>query len=115
MTGSSTSGSVTILAGGSGSWPAANPQVNISIGNDAAVAGDRADFVIISASRDPNQQKRLQFAAVPDGGYGTFNNGRSRITVAQGAGFKAVGTQANPTIIDMLPGSGTAPDDSSNL
>ena len=54
---------------------------------------------------DANKPKSLYFGPANS----SFNNGRSKITIDSTGGFHAVGQSAgaNPTLIDMLPGSGT--------
>ena len=65
--------------------------------------GDSANFATIAASGDTFVQKNLQFAALSSG----FNNNRSKIEIAAGAGFHAVGVSTAPTTITMLPSGGT--------
>ena len=55
----------------------------------------------MAASNDVNTTKTLLFGASSS----TWNHGRSKLEVATAAGFHAVGTQSNPTLIDMMPGS----------
>ena len=67
--------------------------------------GDVVNFGLIAVSNDAGQQKKLQFGPAA----GAYNHGRSKIEIAAGAGFHAVGQSAtaNPTLIDMMPGGGT--------
>jgi hypothetical protein len=58
---------------------------------------------LIAASNDANVRKKLYFGPSD----ASFRNGRSRLQVASNAGFRAVGTLANPTLVDMLAGNGT--------
>jgi hypothetical protein len=52
---------------------------------------------------DANYQKKLYFGLANS----AYNNGRSKIEIASGAGFQALGTSANPTLINLLSGGGT--------
>jgi hypothetical protein len=82
----------------------AGKQFQITITNGGSItSGDVLDFGLIAASSGTNVQKKLQFGPTA----GTYNNGRSKIEVASGAGFHAVAVSTAPTLIDMLPGSGT--------
>ena len=73
--------------------PGASPQV-----------GDTLNFALIAASNDAGVQKQLQFGAIPGSG---VNNNRSKIEIASGAGFHAVGVSTAPTLIDMMASGGT--------
>src|SRR5207302_6380171 len=57
-----------------------------------------------AASQDANRQKKFQLGPSSS----TFNNGRSKIEIAAGAGFHAVGdAEGGPTLIDMMASGGT--------
>src|SRR5439155_9302242 len=95
-----------IAAGLSQNIPTSGPaQAAVQITNSAPALGDVIDFVLIAASSDTNRQKKLYFGASASG----FHNARSKITIAPGAGFHAVGQSAtaNPTLIDWLDSSST--------
>jgi len=96
----------TFAAGGGGptNCPSSNTQFSLTVTpggtrND----GDRLDFALLAASQGSAAQKRLLFAQT-----GTaLNNGRSKITIASGAGFEAVGISTAPTLLDWLNSSAT--------
>src|SRR5262249_54018441 len=71
-------------AQGSSSCSFTSSKVNFTLATgNPTNAGDRLDFVTIAASNDQNMQKQLRFGSAASG----FNNGRSRIQIASGAGF----------------------------
>src|SRR5258708_27345385 len=83
VSGSSTSGTVTIANNATASWPSSNPQINITIGNAAAVAGDKADLALLAASNDAGQPKQLLFGPAATSASSWNNNtGRSKIEIA---------------------------------
>src|SRR5205807_1362371 len=81
-----------------------NAKVNFTLNTGGTInAGDKLDFATLAASNDATAQKKLLFANT-----GTaLNNGRSKITIAAGAGFHAVGVSTAPTLIDMMASGGT--------
>lgn len=59
---------------------------------------DRLAFALMAGSRDAGVQKKLFFGDVS----ASFNGGKSRLTVAPGAGVSLQGTPAAPTLVDRL-------------
>ena len=104
VTGSSTPGDMCTISGGAGGTtdcPTSSPQFNLTVNGSSPNDGDFLDFALISASKDSGLQKQLLFGASSS----TFNNGRSKMTVAPNAGFHAVGQSAvSPSIISLLGG-----------
>ena len=84
-------------------------KVNFTLNTHNPVsAGDLLDFVTIAASSDSFTQKNLLMGPSSVTGSAWNNNtGRSRIQIAIGAGFHAVGISTAPTLIDMLASGST--------
>src|SRR5207249_4037350 len=79
-------------------------QFQVTITNGASPAiGDILDFALIAASNDANVQKQLLFAVSSS----TFNNGRSKLTIAPSGGFKLTGQPSNYSVMDKLASGGT--------
>ena len=79
----------------------------VRIYGDYAVSGSTLtlDYGVATytGSGDAGSQKALYFGAANP----SFNHGRSRINVASGAGFHAVGVSTAPTTVTMLTSGGT--------
>lgn len=106
VTGSSTPGTLCTISGTSGSSNCPNSsarQLNLTITGASPVTGDVIDFGLLAASADASTQKKLLFGPSAAG----LNNGRSKLTIAAGAGIYAVGSSSMPTVIDWLNSSST--------
>ncbi len=90
-------------------FPSSGPtQFMLKITYTTPASGDSADFVLMAASQDTEFQKQLRFGkAASASSTWNGNTGRSRLRVAPGAGFSAVGVSTAPTIIDWLDSSST--------
>ena len=100
VTGSSTTGALCTIAGGSNADCGSPVQFHLAV--PAGLAdGDIANFALFAASKDQNVQKKLQFGPSAS----SLNNGRSKMTIASGAALSAQGTAANPSLIGMMGGS----------
>src|SRR5262249_26125188 len=93
-----------VSAGVTTNCPASNSQFSITITNGgSAASGDLLNFGLIAASKDSNVQKQLRFGQAASG----FNSGRSKVEIASGGGFHAVGVSSAPTLIDWMASGGT--------
>jgi len=90
-------------SGGTADFPSSSPQFNLSLAASGAEDSDRADLVLIAASQDAGVQKKLLFGDADL----SFNQGRSRLTVAADGGIVLRGVQGTPTIMDRLDSSST--------
>jgi hypothetical protein len=61
---------------------------------------DRLSFGLMAGSHDAGVQKKLLFGDVAAG----LNGGKSKLTVAPGAGLSLQGTAAAPTVVDRISG-----------
>jgi hypothetical protein len=102
VTGSSTTGTLCTIAGGSNADCGSPVQFHLAVPAGNA-NGDTANFGLIAASKDAGVQKQLFFGGAASG----FNNGRSKLTIAPGSGLHAVGVSTATTLISMLSGGGT--------
>jgi len=100
VTGSSTSGTLCSIGGGSNADCGSPVQFHLAV-PAGTTAGDIANFGLIAASNDLGAPKKLLF------GSSNLTNGRSKIEIAPGAGFHAIGQSAtaNPTLITMMSGA----------
>ncbi len=106
VTGSSTPGTLCAPTSGSAIDCGSPVQFNLTVTNSGTpVEGDMLDFAVLAASQDQSVQKKLYFGLNGNG----YHNRRSSLVLDSTSVFHAVGQSAtaNPTLIDMLPGSGT--------
>src|SRR5207249_3143953 len=106
VVGSST-GSMGSYSGSGVSRPfpsSGNTQFMLTITYGSPTIGDKADFALLAASQDSTVQKQLLFVKMTGS---ALNNTRSKLTIASGAGFEAVGISTASTLIDWLDSGNT--------
>ena len=105
----SVSGSSSGFIGGiscapSGHCAFSSSKMNFTLNPGTAFGnGDFLDFVTIAASSDSAKAKSLLFGPADS----SYNHGRSKIKVAPGAGFHAIGVSTAPSVITEMISGGT--------